>query len=38
MLDLDYYYMVGDGENLGKEKGKNQNIKINIKEFKKVYS
>lgn len=36
ILDLDYYYIIGDGDNLGKEKGKNQNIKINIEEFKRI--
>lgn len=36
ILDLDYYYIIGEGDNLGKEKGKNQNIKINIEEFKKI--
>ena len=28
--------MIGEGDNIGKEKGKNQNIKINIEEFKKL--
>lgn len=36
ILDLNYYYMIGEGDNIGKEKGKNQNIKINIEEFKKL--
>ena len=36
ILDLDYYYIIGEGDNLGKEKGKNQNIKINLEEFKRT--
>lgn len=36
ILSLDYYYITGKGEDLGKEEGKNQNIIINIEEFKKV--
>ena len=37
ILNLDYHYIIGKGDNLGKEKGKNQNIIINIEEFKNFY-